>query len=310
MISGQLSVSARFYRGQLHDLAVRLDRPAVARLFLRMVPARVLSTVPLVFTLCAKAQTLAAEAALAAAQGWPPPSTEDSSALWVELLHEHLWRLLLDWPAALDMAPAGAAFSQWRKARSSSEIVPLTEALLSECLTGCGLDGDSLPTPDSLAGRSLAVLGEGGVPVEPAFCTGAWMQYLQGGRDRPMAGVRPQRLAEAYQGLLAETLRAARALRQGTRYPLVSQGEGAWGVAQTLTARGLLTHGVQLENGRVAAYHVWAPTDVCFADAQALAALVREMRFADRESAQRGLERAVLALDPCVPYSVAVRGEE
>lgn len=312
MISGQLTVTASFRLGQVKSLALRLDRPPVARLFINMPPARVLATVPLVYTLCARAQTLAARAALAAAQGLPLAGEGEASALWLELLHEHLWRLLLDWPAALDQAPAAEAFSAWRKARDSAEIADLTLALLQDHLLGVAPDAAAQPGPDSLAGRCLAQLtagGDGEAPPLPGFGPGPWLDCLQGRQSAHPGVVLPTTVAGAYRGILLETCRAALALAGGEPYPWTSLGEGQTGVAQTLTARGMLTHGVRLENGRVAAYHVWAPTDAFFADPQGLAGLVQHQSFATAALAQRSLERAVLALDPCVPYSVAVRGE-
>ena len=66
----------------------------------------------------------------------------------------------------------------------------------------------------------------------------------------------------------------------------------------------MLTHGVHVVNGEVARYRVWAPTDRYFADASALSALLEDANFSSINEARQALDRAILALDPCLPYAV------
>jgi len=87
---------------------------------------------------------------------------------------------------------------------------------------------------------------------------------------------------------------------------VASAGGDGWGVGQTLTARGVLTHAVHVVDGKVANYRVQAPTDSFFADAAALSSLLGNLRFASLEQARQGLNRAILALDPCLPYVAEV----
>ena len=75
-------------------------------------------------------------------------------------------------------------------------------------------------------------------------------------------------------------------------------------MAQLLTARGILTHAVSVDNGLVTRYRVQAPTDESFATAAPLAGLLAGQHFAMREAARRVLEQAILALDPCLPHVV------
>jgi hypothetical protein len=114
----------------------------------------------------------------------------------------------------------------------------------------------------------------------------------------------PPSVAAAFRRRLAEVETATQALAAGSAFPIAAAGGGNWGVGQTLTARGVLTHAVHIEAETVKNYRVWAPTDGYFADASGLAALLVDRRFADLGEARRGLDLAVLALDPCLPYEV------
>lgn len=308
---GSLSVAGRYSEGKLDGLAVRLERPPVARLFIGQLPEAVVKTVPYLYTLCAHAQRAAAQAALAAAVGERPRAV-DAAELWAEALHEHLWRLLLDWPLALGLAQAREAFVGWRAARSGPELLPATAHLFETTLLGCPaaawLDNGGRPAAASLAAACLSRLEQEENPEvfeSPCLTPADWLAYWQERSPEP-ATARPGSVAAAWRARLAEAVQAALALAAGTPYPLAAAGDGAWGVGQTMTARGVLTHAVRLENGRVAAYRVWAPTDCHFADAAGLAALLGERRWPDAGAAGRAMEQAVLALDPCLPYTVKV----
>lgn len=106
--AGLLTVRALLEHGRLRDIDVILKRPSVTRLFIGQLPDAVVKTVPYLFTLCAHAQRAAAQAAVAAALD-EVPRVSDAAELWVEVLHENLWRLLLDWPPALGLHSARKA---------------------------------------------------------------------------------------------------------------------------------------------------------------------------------------------------------
>lgn len=292
---GSLAIAARYQGGALSGLTVGLERPPVARLFLGQEPAAVLRTVPYLYTLCAHAQRAAAQAALAAAGDEAPPPGERAE-LWSEALHEHLWRLLLDWPPALGLAPAKEAFVAWRAARGHADFAAVTAELVRSVLTGEWSENCRRRLPDSAADNF------GPPPLTP----GAWLAYWRNESAVEPVTARPASIAAAWEARLTAALQAAQALLAGSPYPLAAAGGDGWGVGQTLTARGVLTHAARLENGRVAAYRVWAPTDCHFAGADGLAALLAGGRWAEREAARRALEQAVLALDPCLPYTVKV----
>lgn len=289
---GLLTVHARLHGSAIDQLSVQLLRPPVSKLFIGQSPEVVVKTVPYLYTLCAHAQRAAAQAALASAVGEARRPVDDGE-LWIEFLHENLWRLLLDWPQALGLRPANEAFAAWRAARQGAERVGETQRLLAGAL-------------HEMAGRCLEQLEEG----EPETLGGSlpllapepWLACWRGGSTEVPALRRPASVGAAYRARLSEVRQAAAALAENCPYPVAAAGVAGWGVGQTQTARGVLTHAAQVEEGRVRNYRVWSPTDRFFADADTLDGLLAGRHFADAGAARRGLDQAVLALDPCLPY--------
>ncbi|MDP3538411.1 MAG: hypothetical protein Q8S26_06870 [Azonexus sp.] len=290
--AGLLSVSAGLNDGRLENISVDLQRPLVTQLFFGQIPDAVVKTIPYLYTLCAHAQRAVAQAALAAAAD-ELRRPVDAGELWIEMLHENFWRLLLDWPTALGLPQAREAFVAWRGERQGENCLAETQKLLL--------------VVRELAEKCLEIMVDRsthGEPEAPSLVPEAWLGYWQGKVDHPPVMLRPASVAAAYRARLAEVERAVVALETRTAYPIDAAGEDGWGVAQTLTARGVLTHAVHVVNEKVLNYRVWAPTDVFFADAGALAGLLAGCRFASREEARLALDQAILALDPCVPYEV------
>jgi coenzyme F420-reducing hydrogenase alpha subunit len=80
------------------------ERPVLAKL-LRGKPAdQAVALVPLIYSLCGKAQGIAARAALAAARGSETAGYVDAEA-WGEAAREHAWKLFVDWPRQLGLTP-------------------------------------------------------------------------------------------------------------------------------------------------------------------------------------------------------------
>ncbi len=296
--AGLLVVRAEWVGRQFGQIAVRLQRPPVAQLFVGQIPEAVVKTIPYLYTLCAHAQRAAAQAALAAAMGEARRPVDDGE-LWVELLHENFWRLLLDWPTALGLPPAQSAFAVWRAARQGSQCLAETQKLIAVSVrpmaAACLMRLDEMmPSP--------AGLGE--VPAMPELAPETWLAYWQGLSPQPPALARPASPQAAFRSRLAEVEQAAESLASGAPYPVVAAGGDGWGVAQTITARGILTHAVHVEDGRVLRYRVVAPTDIHFADAAALIELLAGRQAESPEAGRQLLEQAVLALDPCLPYTL------
>lgn len=295
--AGLLSVGGRYAEGKLCDLAVDLQRPTVTRLFIGQLPEAVVKTIPYLFTLCAHAQRVAAQAALAAAEGQAPRAA-DSSELWVEVLHENLWRLLLDWPPALGLAAENAAFIAWRNGRQGPACLATTRSLLADTL-------------QPLARKCLKILVDRGddSPAQPAarFAPEPWLAYWQGMSAEMPRPDRPTSIGAVYRRRLAEIDAAVAALADGRPFPVAVAGDDGWGIGQTLTARGILTHAVHVVDGKVASFRVQAPTDSYFADSGPLAALLENCQFTSADQARQVLNQAILALDPCLPYVVELQ---
>lgn len=386
-LTGQLKISARLQAGRLGDFAVDLQRPGISKLFIGQPAAAVLKTVPYLYTLCAHAQHAAAQGAIQAAGGTLPASDSDR-ALWLEFLHETLWRLLLDWPTALGLEPARTAFAEWRKQRQEESCIAATQALLDgvfaevtgrcgarlgeiNChissgtsakarfrqhfqgeglvdapraaflppLQGEGRGGDgfqqlaarcelsSHPPPDPqgmlctacpcetaqsdtlrLPVRSPLEAGAAQIPApaaSPALNPNEWLAYWRGETASEPQWPLPVSIAAAYQRRVSEAQHAAAALAAGVPFPLAAAGDGQrLGIGQAWTARGVLTHAVELREGAVQRYCVWAPTDRYFANAAGLQGLLGEVDHASPAAARQQLEQAILALDPCLPYTL------
>jgi hypothetical protein len=293
--AGSLTVRAGFGAGRLEHVEVDLRRPPVTQLFIGQSPEAVIRTVPCLYTICAQAQGAAALAALAAAAGEAPRPADDAG-LWIEMLHESLWRLLLDWPPALGLPPDQAAFIAWRATRQGGGCAESTTRLLADVL-------------HRLAEICLARLVDRGSDAScapPGPLPGEWLAGWQEDGDFLPATGAPPSIRAAYRGRIAAVERAAAALAGGAPYPLTAAGGNGWGVAQAVTARGVLTHAVRLDAGAVSHYRVVAPTDVLFADSSALCGLLADRRFASPDEAKRWLHLAVLALDPCLPHVLEV----
>lgn len=272
-LAGTLKVTARWAFGSLHDLRVNLTRPPVARTLVGLAPAEALARLPVYFSLCSLAQTEAGRLALAAA-GHPLGRPAESWALWAECLHEHLWRLLLDWPRVAGEAPETAAFAAWRVQRSQGR-----EALAAA-------------TRDLLDRR---VLGgpRGGLLARLEV-------RLHGGQGDDPVGAGLEARVEAVR-------EACAALADNRDYPRGSLGGEAGSGAEgwVHTARGVLHHRLRLSGGRVTAWEIDAPTDRNFADPVALRRRL-PAHLPDAAAARAALERAVLLLDPCVPFGVEI----
>ena len=290
--AGSLTIKANWQGGCLNALDVVLARPPVARLFIGESPEAVVKAVPYLYSLCASAQRVVAQAALAAAAEVPRRPADDAE-LWREVLHEGFWRLLLDWPPALGLPAAEEDFIAWRATRLTDACVEATQSLLDGSLA-------------DLAEKCLAKLVDRDHASTHArlLDVEGWLAYWQG-RQVVMPPVPiPVSVAAAYRARLADLRLAAQALASAAPFPVAARGDSGWGVAQCQTARGTLTHAVHLVDGVVASYRVQAPTDDHFVDATALASLFDGQTCTSLAEARKRLEQAILALDPCLPYAL------
>lgn len=263
-------------QGFLMPPSIALHRPDTSALLTACPPLRLPETLFRVHTLCGHAQACAGILALKALgfDHEPPPS----HALWAEFLHERFWRFCLDWPRALGHSPHTDAFARWRAARNTPELPAETHRLAAMLALHHEKTLDALPALD---------------PTVPP---------LNG--PLPADSIRTA-YARNWQGLHT----AIAAFTQNRPYPMActtTLSEGLLHVhAHVLTARGTLTHRLVAQEGRLCDYRIVAPTDKHFANPTALTRLLEgQGRVPDAEKAKQILNWAVLALDPCVPYTL------
>lgn len=291
--AGSLKIRATWAAGEVTQIAVELQRPPLTRLFSGQNPAAVVRMLPHLYALCAEAQGACAQAALAAAQGREfLPLPRDNTLLWLEVLHENLWRLLLDWPAACGQVPEHAAFAAWRQQRFSPDNIAHTQDLIEHTLS-------------PLAEKCLSHLVDRNTPnPETSLQPACWLRWWTAPESPKPAPPQITNIADAFRQRISQTHKALNALVQQTAFPLSAIGDGPHGVAQCLSARGILTHAITLDGEKVAKYHLEAPTDACFTSPVSLSTLLAGTHFDNRTQARQGLETAILALDPCLPHEV------
>lgn len=107
-LEGRIDITLKRRDGQVAEACIVSSRPQVAqRLMAGRAPAEAAELAGMIFTLCGKAQRIAAEAAFEAALGMTVDAETDLARqrkVLAELALEHAWRLLLDWPSRQGVA--------------------------------------------------------------------------------------------------------------------------------------------------------------------------------------------------------------
>jgi len=163
-------------------VAVGSTRPfAAPRVFVGRTGAAAAAMVPQLFSVCAQAQGVAAAAAVEAAGGGtaaPPTLAARTHVAVVETIQEYLWRMLIDWPQALGLAPDVEAVAAVRR-----RIAPALAALAPVARRGDGRmetdDDDPLaalaPALVDLATRHVfGVTPAAWLALPPADALAAW----------------------------------------------------------------------------------------------------------------------------------------
>ncbi len=112
---GKLALGVIWDGAMVRATDIRSSRPMAAQLLQGKTPAQVLHIVPLLFSVCGRAQGAAAQAALQAAQRqpWPEEAAQAERTIRCEAMQEHLWRMMLDWPRLLGTGPREQRFAAW-----------------------------------------------------------------------------------------------------------------------------------------------------------------------------------------------------
>jgi hypothetical protein len=142
---GRVRLRLTIVAGTVDRAEVACERPDVARLLRGQQADQAVALVPLIYSLCGKAQGIAARAALAAARGKAGAAHVDAEAL-AEAAREHSWKIFVDWPRQLGLAPDEAFFVRLLRA------LPEQRAELAAALA-------AHPLPAAMA----AVLGTGDI---------------------------------------------------------------------------------------------------------------------------------------------------
>lgn len=137
------------------EVTLRSTRPLrAARVFVGRPVTTILRQLPLLYSLCATAQTIACASAAEQAFGRDPGASARQARarlLAAEGAKEHLWRLLLDWPGALSAtgAPPGEGATAPMMGRVLRAFAQIRSALVPWALTGTGASGGAIaPPPD------------------------------------------------------------------------------------------------------------------------------------------------------------------
>ncbi len=108
-IEGKLTISLDTDSGCVSRVHIDSSRPVyAARMFQGKSIRKVQKTLPLLFSICGTAQAYAGVRAIEQARGVQVKAATDAvrdSLVHMETLREHLWRILLDWPAFLGELP-------------------------------------------------------------------------------------------------------------------------------------------------------------------------------------------------------------
>ncbi|HXQ64676.1 MAG TPA: hypothetical protein VN787_07465 [Steroidobacteraceae bacterium] len=328
-----LDVTVGWRSGIIAGISVHDERPQPSRVLVGSTPAVALAMLGRLYAVCGRAQGACAELALAAASGLPLPGArraELARRVGCEAVQEHLWRLMLDWPAKLGLAPLTELFKHWYGRIGADEpgwAPALLEELADRAL-GVPLaqlaDWQSLALFDRWSSSSPAALAtlfqrlhEAGIAqcadvdescratlAAECACT------LAGYAEHPWlaALARRGRWLEAHVGArLVGAVTLTSALAAESCAPVEMDAEApapGRGVAIVTTARGVLALDVTLLAGRIAAYEIRTPTDCNFAPDGAFVRRVVGRSAPTAEAARRCADLWALALDPCVSYAV------
>ncbi|MCM2311660.1 MAG: nickel-dependent hydrogenase large subunit [Steroidobacteraceae bacterium] len=125
--AADLSIRARWDGQRVSEVTTVNLRPQGAPLLRGLTAAEACERVPRLFSLCSAAQGTAAVLACTAAGvgAHAPGGSACAAQLRAEMVREHLWRLLLDWPAALGRPARREVFADsYRRVRTAGAAGP------------------------------------------------------------------------------------------------------------------------------------------------------------------------------------------
>lgn len=338
--SGQLDIDIVWDGERVQRVRIVSSRPQAARVLIGRPTAEALALVPMLFSLCGRAQALCARVAADALRHDEVVDLPDAHAtLAAEMAFEHLWRLWIDWPALLGLPTARSALVASAAALRTcttrnnalaaaavvggalDQIVAHDAPALLEALEARELRAAIAARVQPLPARSLAELRMGfpigldaefaraptwhGAPAE----TGPFCNYRHDARiaDRLHDGwdIGARLMARVVAlGHCHQVLRGASPPERWVDAVEVGDDQA---LARVETARGTLVHRVQLGGDRIADYTIVAPTEWNFHPQGPLVAALEGCEVRDEDALHSHVQAWVLALDPCVEHRIAIR---
>lgn len=330
MDAGGLKLTAVWDGERIIAARIASTRTAAARVLVGRDADEAVALVPRLFSLCGRAQGLAARLALAAARGEALADSVGDGRLprevIIETIGEALWRLCLDWPALVvpqQAAAAQDAFRHWRLRLLKAQ--PADDAALAADLLAALPGLLPAPLPDNFAATTT--------PLLPFTAAADWAERAV---DATFAQAPTWNGAPAETGALArhaEDAAVATELAAGRRITarlvarladlrllaeaLVSPGRLAgWcdaapagdgtGIARVETARGLLLHLTQVNDQRIERHVIVAPSEWNFHPQGAFVSELTGQPAASQAEAAMRARQLALALDPCITYEVMI----
>jgi hypothetical protein len=308
-------------------------------------PLAAAERVGLIFSLCGKAQRIAAEAACEAALGIEQNSelnAQRTQRVLIELGQEHAWHFLFHWPQHLGRSPDMTRLLALRKAAPDPpRFIDVLNSLLAHNLPSFDARCKQAATlPASLfstwknevdQGISLTALLPPLKQWDAFQCQELAHRALE---DENFCG-QPEWLGSpaetgvisrqqthpllidwiAHHGrgvsarLLARLLELAELpsrLHVNAKVSIKTYAlAGHIGLSAIETSRGLLIHIVRLSEGKVVDYRIIAPTEWNFHPAGSLARALANLPYSD--DIQARAQAICLSFDPCVAFEIKVK---
>ncbi|WP_347989178.1 nickel-dependent hydrogenase large subunit [Methylomonas sp. AM2-LC] len=169
-LAGAIHIELFHHAGDANGARIVSTRPDAARVLIGKTPEQLLSTLPMLFSLCGNTQAYASLLACRAAMGLDAePEADAARELLVQLetLREHAWRIMLDWPGL---------FGQQQDKKSVAALLKF-DALFKHCLFREG-NAFNLDSRLDFDGKRLSVLiNEVSALIDNAVFDGGMLKF-------------------------------------------------------------------------------------------------------------------------------------
>lgn len=137
-LEGRIRIALHTEAGRVSHVAIESTRPQLAqRMMAGRTPQEAADLAGLLFSLCGRAQRIAAQLACAAALDEMTVSTDSGSHILAEWTREHAWRLLLNWPETAGQPLRMADLQALQRAgEDTTALAPALDSLLNTALLG------------------------------------------------------------------------------------------------------------------------------------------------------------------------------